>query len=139
MPNGSRRMWGIGFSVTWPPRNAVRSPPHFATRACADSWQVVESRKTTYQSKPSTRKSGFMLEEGVPTAYGSGSPQPETLRQRPKFPMRFAFLLTCFVLIGPAQDPTFKTQAPLVVVPVTVSTTTGDRIWGLKDGDFQLL
>ena len=38
-----------------------------------------------------------------------------------------------------AQEATFKTQAPLVVVPVTVSTKTGERIWGLKEGDFQLL
>jgi VWFA-related protein len=38
-----------------------------------------------------------------------------------------------------AQEPTFKTQAPLVVVPVTVSTKTGERLWGLTDGDFTLL
>jgi VWFA-related protein len=38
-----------------------------------------------------------------------------------------------------AQQPTFKTQAPLVVVPVTVSAKSGERIWDLKDTDFALL
>lgn len=37
------------------------------------------------------------------------------------------------------QQPTFKTQSPLVIVPVTVSSKSGERVWGLKDGDFQLL
>jgi len=36
------------------------------------------------------------------------------------------------------QTPTFKAQAPLVVVPVTVSSKNGERIWGLQQGDFQL-
>jgi hypothetical protein len=38
-----------------------------------------------------------------------------------------------------SQQPTFKVQSPLVVVPVTVSSKNGERIWGLADGDFQLL
>jgi VWFA-related protein len=38
-----------------------------------------------------------------------------------------------------AQQPTFKSQSPLVIVPVTVSSKSGERVWGLKDGDFQLL
>ena len=40
---------------------------------------------------------------------------------------------------GRAQEATFKAQAPLVVVPVTVSQPDGENIWGLKQGDFQLL
>jgi len=38
-----------------------------------------------------------------------------------------------------AQTPTFKAQAPLVVVAVTVASKNGERIWGLQGGDFQLL
>ncbi len=38
-----------------------------------------------------------------------------------------------------AQEPTFKSQSPLVIVPVTVSSKNGERVWGLKDSDFQLL
>ncbi len=38
-----------------------------------------------------------------------------------------------------AQEPTFKSQSPLVIVPVTVSSKSGERVWGLKDNDFQLL
>ena len=38
-----------------------------------------------------------------------------------------------------AQEITFKAQAPLVVVPVTVSAKGSEQIWGLKEGDFQLL
>ena len=52
--------------------------------------------------------------------------------------MRFAFL-AAWLACGFAQQPTFKTQSPLVVVPVTVSAKNGERIWGSKDGDFQLL
>ena len=46
MPQDSRRMCGIGLSVTCPFSAAVESPPHFATSACEASWQVVEKRKT---------------------------------------------------------------------------------------------
>ncbi len=59
MPNGSRRMCGIGFSVTCPPRAAVGSPPNLATKACAASWQVVENRNTTYHKKPIASASGL--------------------------------------------------------------------------------
>src|SRR5271170_3000988 len=52
MPKGERRMWGIGLRVTCPPSNAVRSPPHLAASEWAASWQVVESRKATYQTAP---------------------------------------------------------------------------------------
>jgi VWFA-related protein len=52
---------------------------------------------------------------------------------------KFTFALLCCGACGLTQEPTFKTQAPLVLVPVTVSTKTGERIWGLQDGDFQLL
>jgi VWFA-related protein len=38
-----------------------------------------------------------------------------------------------------AQAPIFRTQSPLVVVPVTVSSKDGERVWGLAEGDFQLL
>ena len=38
-----------------------------------------------------------------------------------------------------AQDTTFKTQARLVVVPVTVTDKNGQRIWNLKEEDFVLL
>jgi VWFA-related protein len=37
------------------------------------------------------------------------------------------------------QQPTFKSQSPLVIVPVTVSSKSGERLWGLKESDFQLL
>jgi VWFA-related protein len=47
-------------------------------------------------------------------------------------------LAACFAN-GWGQEVTFKTQAPLVVVPVTVSAKGGERVWGLKDGDFELL
>jgi VWFA-related protein len=45
----------------------------------------------------------------------------------------------CAVCAMAQQQPTFKTQAPLVVVPVTVSTKNGERIFDLKKEDFQLL
>src|SRR6202521_2022019 len=61
MPNGDRRMWGIGLSVTWPPSNAVRSPPNFAASACDASWHVVENRKTMYQMTPSARSGVFIV------------------------------------------------------------------------------
>jgi len=50
-------------------------------------------------------------------------------------------LLACSAVccLAQEQQPTFKTQAPLVVVPVTVSTKTGEHIWDLKKEDFQLL
>ena len=39
-----------------------------------------------------------------------------------------------------AQEPTFKTQSRLVVVPVTVSDQkTGQRLWDLQPGEFKLL
>ena len=37
-----------------------------------------------------------------------------------------------------AQQPTFKTQSPLVVVPVTVYSKRGEPVWGLKESDFEL-
>ncbi len=40
---------------------------------------------------------------------------------------------------GVAQEPTFRSQSPLVLVPVTVSSKNGERVWGLKDSDFELL
>jgi VWFA-related protein len=46
----------------------------------------------------------------------------------------FALVTACY-----AQQPTFKSQSPLVIVPVTVSSKNGDRLWGLQEGDFQLL
>ncbi len=48
---------------------------------------------------------------------------------------RIALLLPFF---GNAltQRTTFKTQAPLVVVPVTVSSNRGEPVWGLKQSDF---
>src|SRR5713226_4280467 len=61
MPQGSRWMCGMGFSVTCPPSEAVSSPPILAARACAASWQVVEKRKTTYQMNPRASCSGEML------------------------------------------------------------------------------
>ncbi len=38
-----------------------------------------------------------------------------------------------------AQEPTFQSQAPLVLAPVTVTSKNGERVWGLQDGDFELL
>jgi VWFA-related protein len=49
---------------------------------------------------------------------------------------QFALFIVCS---SSAQEPIFKTQAPLVVVPVSVSAKTGEPIWGLKESDFQLL
>jgi VWFA-related protein len=46
--------------------------------------------------------------------------------------------LACNVL-GFPQQPTFKSQSPLVLVPVTVSSKDGQRVWELQDSDFQLL
>jgi VWFA-related protein len=43
------------------------------------------------------------------------------------------------VFTSRAQEPTFKTQVPLVVVPVTVSSTNGERVWDLPAADFVLL
>src|SRR3974390_236541 len=60
MPNGERRICGIGLSVTWPPSAAVVSPPSLATRACAASWHVVENRKAKYQIAPIARSGVFM-------------------------------------------------------------------------------
>src|SRR5260221_11894619 len=61
IPNGDLRMWGTGLSVTWPPSNAVRSPPIFAASACDASWHVVENRKTMYQMTPSARSGVFIV------------------------------------------------------------------------------
>src|SRR5215471_16182866 len=61
MPNGSRRMCGRGFRVICPPSAAVSSPPSFAARAWEASWQVVENRKTTYQTKLNAIISGVKL------------------------------------------------------------------------------
>lgn len=36
------------------------------------------------------------------------------------------------------RQTTFKTQSPLMVVPVTVSSNRGERIWGLKESDFEI-
>src|SRR5688500_13734698 len=47
IPIGSRRMWGIGSMLTWPPCAAVSPPPSFAARAWAASWQVVDRRNAT--------------------------------------------------------------------------------------------
>src|ERR1039458_10901048 len=60
IPNGDRGMCGMGLSVAWPPSAAVRSPPIFATSACAASWHVVENRKTMYQMAPSARSGVFI-------------------------------------------------------------------------------
>ena len=60
IPKGDLRMWGIGFKVTWPPSNAVRSPPILAASACDASWHVVEKRKTMYQMTPRARSGVFM-------------------------------------------------------------------------------
>jgi len=51
----------------------------------------------------------------------------------------FVLLLSlCFPTLG--QDPTFKTQSRLVVVPVTVAEKKGgERIWDLQQNDFTLL
>src|ERR1700731_1960929 len=61
IPSVERRMWGMGFSVTWPPSKAVRSPPIFAASACDASWHVVENRKTMYQMTPSARSGVFIV------------------------------------------------------------------------------
>jgi VWFA-related protein len=53
--------------------------------------------------------------------------------------MKLLLLAYCSVCCLAQEQPTFKTQAPLVVVPVTVSTKAGESIWDLKKEDFQLL
>ncbi len=53
--------------------------------------------------------------------------------------MKLFLLVACAGACAAQQQPTFKTQAPLVVVPVTVSTKNGERIFDLKKEDFQLL
>ena len=45
----------------------------------------------------------------------------------------------CFAAFAQQEDPTFKTQSRLVVVPVTVATKAGLRVWDLKAEDFTLL
>src|ERR1700688_621945 len=65
IPNGERRICGIGLSVTCPPSAAVVSPPSFATSACAASWHVVEKRKTMYQIAPRARSGVFIAEANV--------------------------------------------------------------------------
>jgi len=58
--------------------------------------------------------------------------------------MRIAWGWTTFALLAAwcahafAQEPTFKSQSPLVIVPVTASSKSGERVWGLQDTDFQL-
>ena len=72
MPNGSRRMWGIGLSDTCPPWYAVGSPSRHATRACAASWSVVEKRNAANQMAPSATveavisTSGFLTQRLAP-------------------------------------------------------------------------
>src|ERR1700735_272461 len=61
-PNGERRMCGIGLSVTWPPGNAVVSPPILAACECAPSWHGGEKRKTMSQITPRIRNSGVNSE-----------------------------------------------------------------------------
>jgi VWFA-related protein len=50
---------------------------------------------------------------------------------------RFALLLPFFGYAA-AQQTTFKTQSPLVVVPVAVYSNRGEPVWGLKESDFAL-
>ena len=59
VPNGERRMCGMGFSETCPASYAVGSPPSFAASACAASWHVSESRNATYQMAARDRVSGL--------------------------------------------------------------------------------
>ncbi len=47
-------------------------------------------------------------------------------------------LLLFFTTVLSAQQPTFKAQSPLVVVPVTVSDKAGSAIYGLTESDFNL-
>jgi len=61
MPNGDRRICGIGFKLTCPPIAAVESPPIFAARAWDASWHVVEKRKTMYEMNPNISVSGVRL------------------------------------------------------------------------------
>ena len=52
-----------------------------------------------------------------------------------------AALLVCALLPShsPAQEPTFRTTAPVVLVPVTVKDRNGKLVEGLNPGDFTLL
>src|SRR5229473_8312178 len=70
IPRVDLRMWGIGLSVTWPPSNAVRSPPILAASACDASWHVVENRKTMYQMTPSARSGVFIVATSRERAQG---------------------------------------------------------------------
>src|SRR5271165_3049124 len=70
IPNGERRMCGMGLRETCPPSAAVKSPPSLATSACAASWQVVENRNTRYQIAPRARSGVFMAAANEKVAPG---------------------------------------------------------------------
>src|SRR5579862_626692 len=63
MPIGERRICGMGLRVTWPPSNAVGSPPSFAAKAWEASWHVVERRKAMYQTAPRAITVGSMTSD----------------------------------------------------------------------------
>jgi len=53
--------------------------------------------------------------------------------------MHASFLSLLFLTASSPSSPTFHAQAPLVVVPVTVSDRRHHPIYGLTEADFQLL
>ena len=86
-----------------------------------------------------TARQRRQYEESSILVYGSIRPlRPYTLKVGSAVIYRIPLLLL-FTTILSAQHPTFKAQAPLVVVPVTVSDKKGNAVYGLTEGDFQLL
>ena len=47
-----------------------------------------------------------------------------------------ALILSCNVLLPAQEEPTFRTQANVVLVPTLVRDKAGEVVYGLKAGDF---
>lgn len=66
--------------------------------------------------------------------------QPGTRSRNHWLTVALAGLLTLLLPVGsPAQEPTFRSSVPVVLVPVTVTDRKGNFVEGLKSEDFALL